>query len=219
MRTLEYVRTYIDDLLIITMGTFDEHLTCVEEVLKRLQKAKLRVNMRKSNFAQDKVNYLGYILTREGIKPQPKKVSAILALKRPENVKSLRRFLGMVQYYCDLWKRRSHMIAPLTDLLGEVAVSKTERKLGRKKRPWYWNNTHQEAFDLIKQCLARETILAYPKYGELFEIYTDASTRQLGAVITQNGRLLAFFSQKLSKPQQKYSVTELELLSIIECLK
>jgi hypothetical protein len=59
MRTLEYVRTYIDDLLIITMGTFDEHLTSVEEVLKRLQNAKLRVNMRKSNFSQDKVEYLG----------------------------------------------------------------------------------------------------------------------------------------------------------------
>ena len=72
---------------------------------------------------------------------------------------------------------------------------------------------------MIKKFLARETILAYPKYEELFEIYTDASTRQLGAVITQNERPLAFFSRKLSKPQQKYSVTELELLSIIECLK
>ena len=111
------------------------------------------------------------------------------------------------------------MIAPLTDLLGEVAVSKTERKLGRNKRPWYWNNTHQEAFELIKQCLAREKFLAYPKYGEIFEIYTDASTRQLGAVITKNGRPLAFFSQKLNRPQQKYSITELELLSIVECLK
>jgi len=62
-------------------------------------------------------------------------------------------------------------------------------------------------------------LLAYPKYGERFDIYTDASTRQLGAVITQNGKPLAFFSRKLSKAQQKYSVTELELLSIVECLK
>ena len=99
--------------------------------------------MRKSNFAKDKVNYLGYILSHEGIKPQPKKVSAILTLKEPQNVKILRRFLGMVQYYCDVWKIRSHMIAPLTDLLGEVAVSKTEQKLGFNKRPWYWNDTHQ----------------------------------------------------------------------------
>ena len=62
-------------------------------------------------------------------------------------------------------------------------------------------------------------MLAYPKYGEHFDIYTDASMRQLGAVITQNGKPLAFFSRKLSKAQQKYSVTELELLSIVECLK
>ena len=62
-------------------------------------------------------------------------------------------------------------------------------------------------------------MLAYPKYGEVFDIYTDASTRQLGAVITQNGKPLAFFSRKLSKAQQKYSITELELLSIVECLK
>ena len=84
---------------------------------------------------------------------------------------------------------------------------------------WYWAAHYQEAFDQIKQTLSREVILAYPTYGELFEIYTDASTRQLGAVITQNGRPIAFFSRKLNSAQMKYSVTELELLSIVECLK
>ena len=62
-------------------------------------------------------------------------------------------------------------------------------------------------------------LLAYPNYSKVFEIYTDASTRQLGAVITQNGRILAFFSRKFSVTQQKYSITELELLSIAKCLK
>ena len=97
MRSLEYIRTYIDDLVIITMGTFDEHLTSVEAVLKRLKRTKLRVNIRKSNFAQDKVEYLSYMLSREGISLQHKKVAAILALKEPNNVKELCRFLGMVQ--------------------------------------------------------------------------------------------------------------------------
>ena len=60
--------------------------------------------------------------------------------------------------------------------------------------------------------------MAYPKYGELFELFTDASSRQLGAVITQNGRPIASFSRKLSETQRKYSVTELELLSIVETL-
>ena len=67
--------------------------------------------------------------------------------------------------------------------------------------------------------MARDVLLAYPTYSEIFEIYTDASKRQLGAVITQNNRLIAFFSRKLSETQMKYSVTELELLSIVECLK
>ena len=67
--------------------------------------------------------------------------------------------------------------------------------------------------------MARDVLLAYPNYSEIFEIYTDASTYQLGAVITQNGKPIAFFSRKLSTTQQKYSVTELELLSIVECLK
>ena len=84
------------------MGTFEEHLIFVEEVLKRLRNAKLRVNMRMSNFEQDKVEYLGYILSFDGIIPQPKNVSAILRLKEPHNFKSLHRFLGMVQYYRDI---------------------------------------------------------------------------------------------------------------------
>ena len=117
MQSLEYVRTYIDDLLIISSGTFDDHLLKVEEVMSHLQIAGLRVNTPKSSFALHKIEYLGYILTREGIKPQPEKVTAIMALKEPTSVKELRKFLGMVQYYRDLWEKRSHFIAPLTDLV------------------------------------------------------------------------------------------------------
>ena len=192
MQSLEYVRTYIDDLLIISSGTYDDHLLKVEEVLTRLQLAGLRVNATKSSFALHEIEYLGYILTREGIKPQPEKVSAIQALKEPTSVKELRKFLGMVQYYRDLWEKRSHLIAPLTDLVGECGHTKVTRKKKTKKKAWYWNDIHQESFDKIKECLSRDVLLAYPKYGEVFDIYTDASTRQLGAVITQNGRPLAF---------------------------
>ena len=129
------------------------------------------------------------------------------------------RFLGMVQYYCDIWEKRSHLIAPLTDLVREFGYTKVTQKNKTKKRAWYWNDFHQASFDKIKECLLRKVLLAYPKYGEVFDIYTDASTRQLGAVITQNRRPIAFFSCKLSHAQQKYSVTELELLSIVDTLK
>ena len=219
METLDYVRTYLDDLLIISKSSFDDHLTQIETVLCRLRDAGLRVNAAKSFFAEAEIEYLGYVLTREGIKPQPEKVSAILAINPPNTVKELRKFLGMVQYYRDLWDKRSHLLAPLTDLVGECGVTKATRKSKTKKKPWYWDTCHQEAFDAIKQCLAREVLLAYPDYSLPFDIYTDASSRQLGAVITQRGRPIAFFSRKLSETQRKYSVTELELLSIVETLK
>ena len=146
-------------------------------------------------------------------------MKAILAIEPPKSVKQLRTFLGMVQYYRDLWVKRSHLLAPLTDLISDCGHTKTTRKRGTKKRPWYWTQKHQDAFENAKETSARDVMLAYPTYGELFEIYTNASSLQLGAVITQRGRPLAFFSRKLSETQRKYSVTELELLSIVECLK
>jgi hypothetical protein len=111
------------------------------------------------------------------------------------------------------------MLAPLTDLVGECGETKTARMNKTKKKPWRWDPTHQQAFDNVKAAIAIETVLAYPDFSKPFEIYTDASSTQLGAVITQDNRTVAFFSWKLSKMQQKYSVTEIELLAIVETLK
>ena len=111
------------------------------------------------------------------------------------------------------------MLAPLSDLVAECGTSKPQRKAGVKKGPWHWDEVHQKAFEDIKEVIARDVVLAYPDFSKPFEIYTDACTRQLGAVITQNNRPIAFFSRKLSDTQQKYSVTEQELLAIIETLK
>ena len=84
------------------------------------------------------------------------------------------------------------MLAPLTDLVAECGVTKSTCKNGTKKKPWRWDETHQQAFDNVKKTVARDVILAYPDYSKPFEIYTDASTRQLGAVIVQNNRPIAF---------------------------
>ena len=192
MASLEYVRTYIDDVLTITTSSFTDHLAKLEQVLIRLKDAGLRVNVTKSKFCASEVEYLGYVLTRDGIRPQHEKVSAILALNPPSSVKTLRHFLGLVQYYRDLWERRSDLLAPLTDLVGECGETKTTRRSGTKKKPFYWNESHQQAFDSIKTMIARDVVLAYPNFSEVFEIYTDASSRQLGAVITQRGRPIAF---------------------------
>jgi hypothetical protein len=159
------------------------------------------------------------MLTRGGIKPQIKKVLAILAIKPPTNVKELRHFLGMVQYYRDMWAKRSEMLVPLSDLVGECGETKTARKNKVKEKLWHWDSIHQEAFDNVKKTFAKEVVLAYPDFTKPFDIYTDASTKQLGEVITQDNRPIAFFSRKLSGAQSKYTVTELELLAIVETLK
>jgi hypothetical protein len=163
--------------------------------------------------------HLGYILARDGIKPQPKKVQAILALNPPNNVKILQQFLGMVQYYRDMWQKRSEMLAPLTDLVGECRETKTTKKNNTKKKPWWWESIHQQAFDNVKATIAKAVVLAYSDFTKAFEIYTDASTMQLGSVITQGNRPIAFFSRELSVMQTKYSVTEIKLLAIVETLK
>ncbi len=138
MASLEFVRAYMDDLLIITRRTLDEHLQRMETVLTRLHDAGLKVNAAKSLFCAHEIEYLSYILTRDGVKPQPKKVQVILVLNLPNNVKELRHFLGMVQYYRDMWARCSVMLAPLTDLVGECRETKTTRMNKTKKKPWQW---------------------------------------------------------------------------------
>eukprot|EP00804_Cyclotella_cryptica_P004621 CCRYP_006941-RA/>CCRYP_006941-RA protein AED:0.36 eAED:0.26 QI:0/0/0/1/0/0/2/0/265 len=178
-------------------------------VLTRLCEAGLRINARKSSFCTFETEYLGYTLTRTGIKPQQKKVQAILTISSPKNVKDLHKFLGIVQYYRDLWARRSKVLAPLTSLVANKM----------KKRPWHWDMVHQKAFDDVKTSIAKDVVLAYPDYSMEFETYTDASSKQLGSVITKGNRPLAFFSRKLLTTQQKCSVTELELLAIVETLK
>ena len=84
---------------------------------------------------------------------------------------------------------------------------------------WHWNEVHQKAFDDVKATIAKNVTLTYPYYSQGFEIYTDESKRQLGAILTQNSRPIAIFSRKLSVCQQKYSVTKIELLAIVKILK
>ena len=205
-RDLEYVREYIDDLLVTSSGTFEDYLEKVDEVLKRLKDVGLRVNANKSKFCRTEVEYLGYLITREGIKPQAKKVQALHNMATPRTRKELRSFLGLVNYYRDMTIRRSHIIAPLT-------------KLTSKKVPFVWTEVHQKAFEQIKMVLSEETLLRYPDFSKEFEIHTDASKSQIGAVIVQEGQPIAFYSRRLTDCQTRYTTTERELLAIVETLK
>ena len=206
MSGLEFVRAYIDDLLIITRSSWEDHLSKIEEVLLRLADSGLKVNAVKSFFGESEVEYLGYKITRQGIQPVAKKIQAIQNLKPPTNTKQLRSFIGIVNYYRDMWIKRSHILAPLTKL-----VSKTQK--------FVWEKEQQHAFDIIKKVISKETLLVYPNFNETFQIHTDASHRQMGAVISQKGMPIAFWSKKLKDAQVRYTTTERELLSIVECLK
>ena len=202
----EYVRTYIDDLLIISNGSYEDHLQKVDKVLNKLLSAGFKVNAEKSFFARSSLEYLGFKITREGIMPLPDKVEAIKNIAPPTTKKQLRSFIGLINYYRDMWKHRSGILTPLSSMTS-------------KQAKWNWDDKCQQAFDTIKKLVARQTLLSYPNFNEPFEIHTDASKLQLGAVISQKGKPIAFYSRKLNPAQVNYTTTERELLSIVETLK
>ena len=138
MAGLEFARAYLDDLLIISRGSFDEHLEHLELALTRLAEAGLKINASKSLLCRAELEYLGYWITRNGIRPVTKKVDAILRLKTPTKRTDLRKFIGMVNYYRDIWPQRSHILAPLTALTSTAT-------------PWRWTDQHQQTFDEMKK--------------------------------------------------------------------
>jgi hypothetical protein len=178
----------------------------MEQVLEILQKANFRANLRKYYFGESKIDYLGYESTRDGIQPQPTNVEAILKLSPRKTEHQLRHFIGMINYYRDMWQKRSHMLVPLTGL--EIPLDK-----------YKWGEEQQKAFDEIKQKVSQHTLLAFPDFEKEFHVYTDASNKQLGAVIMQEGKPLDFYSRKLNSAQTHYTTAEQELLGIVETLK
>ena len=206
MNDFEFVRAHVDDLLVTSNGTFEEHLEHLAKVFKRLTEAGLKANARKSSFFQSELECLGCWIAREGIQPQPKKVQAMLNVAPPKNKTALRSFIGLVNYRRDSWTRRSDVLAPLSALSG-------------KNSTWHWGDEQQKAFDTVKRTAAREASLAHPDFSKPFETFTDSSDAQLGAVIAQEGRPIACCSRKLTAPQLNHTVTERELLAIVETLK
>jgi RNase H-like domain found in reverse transcriptase/Integrase zinc binding domain len=133
-------------------------------------------------------------------------VEAILKIKAPTTRKELRQFIGIVNYYRNMWFHRSELLAPLTSLTSNNVK-------------FEWLPSHQQAFDKVKKVIETEVLLACPDFDKLFHIYTDASDCQLGAVIMQDKKALAIYSPKLNTSQRRYTTTERELLSTIETCK
>ena len=105
-----------------------------------------------------------------------------------------------------MWIKRSHVLAPLAGL------TSTNTK-------WQWGPQQEAAFKMAKKIIAREVMLAYPDFNKPFVIHADASHYQLGSVMSQDGKPIAFYSRKLNPAQTRYTTTERELLSIVETLK
>jgi hypothetical protein len=179
MQHLEFVRTCLDNLLIISSSTFNNHLHKMELVLKLLSDHGLRVHAKKSTFCANEIEHLWYWFTESGIQHMSKKVSAIKNIVLPTNRKEFRQFIGMVNYYRDKWCRQSNLLAPLTSMTS-------------KNVKLEWTEEHHISFETFKKIICREVMLISPDFSKPFHIYTGASDTQLGAVITQDDKHIAF---------------------------
>lgn len=153
----------------------------------------------------EETDFLGHWVTPTGLKPWRKKIEAILQLERPQNITQVRSFIGAVNFYRDMYPQRSHIMAPLHELTGA--------------KSFRWESKHQEAFDAMKSIMVRDAYLRYPDHNKPFEVYADASDLQLGSVIMQEGKPVAFYSRKLNAAQKNYTTMEKELLSIVETFR
>lgn len=206
----EFVFVYIDDLLVVSK-CFDSHITRLKTVAKCLREANLSINVNKSKFAMKEIKYLGHIVGNGQIKADPGKVEAIQDFPIPRTTRQVRRFLGLCGWYRRYIAGFAEIAAPITDLL-------------KKQSRFIWTEEAQIAFDKLKHCLTSAPVLSHPDFSRPFVIQCDASKLGVGGVLYQvddegNERPIAYMSQKLNSAQRNYSVTELECLAVMLCLK
>ena len=201
---------YIDDLLVCS-HTFQEHLEHLRQVFTRLRKAGLRLKAKKCLFLREEVPYLGHVVTKGGIKPDPAKTEKVQHYPVPVSVSHVRQFLGLASYYRRFVPEFSRIASPLHSLLKRNAV-------------FCWTSDCQHAFDKLKSLLVGAPVLAYPQFDRPFILETDASVLGLGAVLAQeqtDGQVhpIAFSSRSLSVHERNYGITELETLGLVWAVK
>lgn len=210
----EAILIYLDDIIVFA-PTKEEHLHRLEQVLLRLEQFGLKLKPRKCHLLKISLEYLGHVVSREGVQPTPDKILAVQGWKIPGTVTELRAFLGLVGYYRRFIQDFAKIAEPLHELLRGVATDIRNRAVA-------WGLAQEEAFVRLKRALTQAPILAYADFDQPFILYTDGSHKGLGAVLSQvqdgKERVIAYGSRSLRETERNpdnYSSFKLELLAVV----
>uniref|UniRef100_A0AAF5DPY6 RNA-directed DNA polymerase n=1 Tax=Strongyloides stercoralis TaxID=6248 RepID=A0AAF5DPY6_STRER len=210
LQNIESAFSYVDDICIATKGDLKQHFERVKQVMDRLRQHKLKINFSKCQFACKEIQYLGFLFSKEGQVPSPIAVEAILCFPRPRNLKSLRRFLGKVNFY------RSH-IPNLAKL--EVVLTNLLKK---EKTHFLWDKECEKSFSQIKKQLVRACKLNLPDESKEYIIHCDASADSYAAALMQESstglKPIGFYSKRLTDRKTTIPAIELELRCLASSL-
>ena len=171
LKGITFAFGYLDDILIFSPDN-KTHLEHLELVFQRLREADLKLKASKCNFFKKHIQYLGHLVSGEGIEPLPEKLEAVRKMPPPTTPKEVRQFLGLVGYYRKFVPKFADIARPLTNLT-------------KLDVPYEWDNRCQEAFEFLKQMLLKEPILKYPDPSKPYTLFTDASKFAWACVLTQ----------------------------------
>lgn len=207
---LPNVLVYMDDIIIFS-NNLHEHIKHLESVFKILKKHLLKIQLDKTEFFKRELLFLGHIISKDGIKPNPAKLESIKSFAIPQNQKQIKQFLGLTGYYRKMIPGYAKIAKPLT------AALRTDARIDLS------NKDYIESFETLKSLLQNEPILQLPDFKKQFILTTDASNYAIGSVLSQNvnGKDLpiSYASRTLNKHEEKLSTIEKELLAIVWACK
>ncbi|XP_020082482.1 uncharacterized protein LOC109706087, partial [Ananas comosus] len=195
-----YVLVFFDDILVYSRN-IEDHKAHLSVVLRTLRGQQLYAKRSKCYFGQQRVEYLGYIVTPEGVATDPKKVEAMVTWPTPTSLKGLRGFLGITGYYRRFIKNYRRLSKPLTELF--------------RKDQFKWSSETQTAFENLKEIMTQAPVLAMPDYTRPFVVEVDACGQRIGAVLSQEGRPIAYISKAITQRNIGLSTYEKEFLAIL----